>query len=163
MARRRDLLTGAAVGLLVLALDQASKAWAQRALTPAHEVTIVRGWVWFRLTSNTGATLGLLSGNNFLFLVVTALVVAIVIIIVARGFAPGALSAGALGALAGGATSNLVDRVRLGGVIDFIEVHLWPTDFNLADTAIRLGVVVFVLALLLDLRRRRRRPATVGP
>jgi signal peptidase II len=115
----------------------------------------VRGWAWFRLTSNTGATLGLLSGNNLLFLMVTALVVAIVVIIVVRGFAPGVLSAGALGAVAGGATSNLVDRVRLGRVIDFIEVHIWPTDFNLADVAIRLGVVVFVLALLLDFRRRR--------
>jgi signal peptidase II len=161
MARRRDLVTGAAVGLLVLALDQASKAWAQRALTPGHEVTVISGWVWFRLTSNTGATLGLLSGNNLLFLVVTALVVAIVIIIVVRGFAPGVLSAGALGALAGGATSNLVDRVRLGSVVDFIEVHLWPTNFNLADTAIRLGVLVFVLALLLDLRQRRRRSAAL--
>ncbi len=59
--------------------------------------------------------------------------------------------------MAGGATSNLVDRVRLGGVIDFIEVHGWPTDFNLADAAIRLGVVLVALALLLDLRRRSRR------
>jgi signal peptidase II len=66
------------------------------------------------------------------------------------------LGAVALGAVAGGAISNLIDRVRLGSVVDFIEVHLWPTDFNLADTAIRLGVVVFVLALLLDRRWRSR-------
>ena len=163
MARRRDLLTGAAIGLTVLALDQGSKLWAQRALTPGYEVTVVRGWVWLRLTSNTGAMFGLLSGNNLLFLVVTALVVAIVAVIMVRGFAPGVLGAGALGSVAGGATSNLVDRVRLGGVIDFIEVHLWPTDFNLADAAIRLGVVVFVLALLLDLRMRRRRAAARWP
>lgn len=159
MARRRDLLTGAAIALLVLAVDQASKTWAQGALTAGQEVSVVRGWVWFRLTSNTGATLGLLSGNNLLFLVATAFVVAIVVIIVVRGFAPGMLSAGALGAVAGGATSNLVDRARLGRVIDFIEVHPWPSVFNLADVAIRLGVVVFVVALLLDLRRRRRSAA----
>lgn len=163
MARRRDVLTGAAIALLVLALDQASKAWAQRTLTPGHEVTVVRGWIWFRMTSNTGATLGLFSGNNRLFLVITALVVAVVVAIVLRGFAPGMLSEGALGAVAGGATSNLVDRARLGGVIDFIEVHLWPTDFNLADVAIRLGVVVFVLTLLLDLRRRRPRSGALWP
>jgi signal peptidase II len=163
MARRRDLLTGAVIALLVLALDQAGKAWAERALTPGREVTVVHGWVWFRLTSNTGATLGLLSGNNLLFLVVTALVVAIVVIIVVRGLAPGMLSAGALGAVAGGATSNLVDRVRLGSVIDFIEVHFWPTVFNPADVAIRLGVVIFVLALLLDLRRRGRRSTALWP
>jgi signal peptidase II len=156
MALRRDVLAGAAIALLVLAADQASKAWAQGALRPGHEVTVVGGWVWFRLTSNTGAGLGLLAGHNLLFLIVTALVVGAVVIIVLRGFAPGLLSAGALGAVAGGASSNLVDRVRLGSVIDFIEVHDWPTDFNLADAAIRLGVVLFVLALLLDARRRSR-------
>lgn len=155
MARRRDVLAGAAIALLVLAADQASKAWAQGALRPGHEVTVVGGWVWFRLTSNTGAGLGLLAGHNLLFLVVTALVVGAVVIIVLRGFVSGLLSAGALGAVAGGGTSNLVDRVRLGRVIDFIEVHHWPTDFNLADAAIRLGVVLFVLALLLDVRRSR--------
>lgn len=156
MARRRDVLTAAGVGLLVLATDQASKAWAQGALRPGHQVTVIGGWLWFRLMSNTGATLGLLRGHNVLFLAVSTLLVGAVVLVLLRGGAPGGLGAAALGAVAGGATSNLVDRVRLGGVIDFIEVHSWPTDFNLADAAIRLGVVLFLLALLLGLRRRGR-------
>jgi signal peptidase II len=157
VARRRDLLTAGTIALLVLVIDQASKAWALGALRPGHEVTVIGGWVWFRLTSNTGAGLGLFPGQNLLFLLVTAAVVGVVIVILVRGFAPGRFASGALGAVAGGAISNLADRVRLGSVTDFIEVHRWPTDFNLADTAIRLGVVLFVLALLLDLRRRERR------
>jgi signal peptidase II len=146
----------AAIALLVVAADQASKAWAQGSLRPDHEINVVPGWLWFRLTSNSGASLGLLRGHNLLFVAVSTLVVVAVAAIVLRGVS-GALGAVALGAVAGGATSNLVDRVRLGSVIDFIEVHLWPTDFNLADVAIRLGVVVFVLTLLLD-RRWRSRP-----
>lgn len=153
---RRDVLTAAGVGLLVLAADQASKAWAQGALRPGHQVTVIGGWLWFRLMSNTGATLGLLRGHNVLFLAVSTLLVGAVVVVLLRGGAAGVLGAAALGAVAGGATSNLVDRVRLGGVIDFIEVHAWPTDFNLADAAIRLGVVLFLLALLLGLRRRGR-------
>ena len=141
--------------LVVVAADQASKAWAQGSLRPDHEVTVIPGWLWFRLTSNSGATLGLLRGHNLLFIAVSALVVVAVAAIVLRG-APGVLGAVALGAVAGGAIGNLIDRVRLGSVIDFIEVHLWPTDFNLADTAIRLGVVVFVLALVLDRPWRSR-------
>jgi len=141
--------------LVVVAADQASKAWAQGSLRPDHEVTVIPGWLWFRLTSNSGATLGLLRGHNLLFIAVSALVVVAVAVIVLRG-APGVLGAVALGAVAGGAIGNLIDRVRLGSVIDFIEVHLWPTDFNLADTAIRLGVVVFVLSLVLDRRWRSR-------
>ena len=141
--------------LVVVAADQASKAWAQGSLRPDHEVTVIPGWLWFRLTSNSGATLGLLRGHNLLFIAVSALVVVAVAVIVLRG-APGVLGAVALGAVAGGAIGNLIDRVRLGSVIDFIEVHLWPTDFNLADSAIRLGVVVFVLSLVLDRRWRSR-------
>lgn len=153
--RQRPTWIAAVIALFVLASDQASKAWAQGSLRPDHEVMVIPGWLWFRLTSNSGISLGLLRGHNLLFAVVSALVVLAVAAIVLRG-APGMLGAAALGAVAGGAVSNLVDRVRLGSVIDFIEIHLWPTNFNLADAAIRLGVVVFVLTLLLDLRRHSR-------
>ena len=157
MARRRDPLTSAAIALLVLAADQASKAWAQGRLTPGHQVTVIAGWLWFRLTSNSGATLGLLSGHNLLFLALSTILVVAVVVLVLRGSAAGGIGAAALGAVAGGALGNLVDRVRLGSVTDFIEVHFWPTDFNLADAAIRLGVVVFLVALLLSLGRGSQR------
>jgi signal peptidase II len=154
MARRRHVLTAAAVALLALAADQATKVWAQHTLRPGHQVTVIGGWLWFRLVTNSGATLGLLRGHNLLFLSVSALLVGAVVVILLRGGAANALAAAALGAVAGGTSSNLLDRIRLGSVTDFIEVHSWPTIFNLADAAIRIGVVVFVLALLLGLRRR---------
>jgi signal peptidase II len=154
MARRRDRLTAVAIAVLVVGVDQATKIWAQGSLRADHEITVIAGWLWFRLTSNSGASLGLLRGHNLLFLAVSMLVVVAVAVIVLRG-TPGTVGAAALGAVAGGATSNLVDRARLGSVIDFIEVHLWPTDFNLADAAIRLGVVVFLLTLVLGWRRKK--------
>ena len=158
MARRRDVLTSGAIAVLVVAADQATKVWARGSLRPDHEVTVISGWLWFRLTSNSGASLGLLRGHNLVFLVASILVVVAVAVVVIRG-APGTVGAAALGAVAGGASSNLIDRVRLGSVIDFIEVHLWPTDFNLADAAIRLGVLVFVLTLLFGRSWRSRRNA----
>jgi signal peptidase II len=162
MAGRRDVLTAGVIALLVTVADQGSKAWAQGSLRPDHEITVVSGWLWFRLTSNSGASLGLLRGHNLLFVAVSILVVVAVLVIVVRG-APGTVGAAALGAVAGGATSNLIDRLRLGSVIDFIEVHLWPTDFNLADAAIRLGVVVFLLTLVFGWRRRPRWDAGSRP
>lgn len=162
MARRRDVLTSGAISLLVIAADQATKVWARGSLRPDHEVTVISGWLWFRLTSNSGASLGLLRGHNLVFLVASILVVVAVAVVVIRG-APGTVAAAALGAVAGGASSNLIDRVRLGSVIDFIEVHLWPTDFNLADAAIRLGVLVFVLTLLFGRSWRSRRNAASRP
>ena len=147
----------------MLAADQASKAWARASLPREQDVTVIPGWLWFRLISNSGATLGLLSGHNWFLVAVSMLVVAAVTVIIVRGHAPGALGAAALGAIAGGAISNLADRVRLGAVVDFIQVRGWPTDFNLADAGIRIGVVAFVVAILLAWRRRRRPGTAAGP
>ena len=155
---RRNTRLATVVGLITLAADQVSKAWATATLAPGREVSVISGWVWFRRLSNSGAALGLLSGNNWLFIVVSLVVVLTVGILVVRSDVAGPLGVAALGAIAGGAFSNLVDRIRLGSVTDFIEVHLWPTDFNLADAAIRIGVVLFLLALLFERRRRQPLP-----
>ncbi len=163
MPRRFAIAISASSASLVLAADQASKAWARASLPREQDVTVIPGWLWFRLISNSGATLGLLSGHNWLLIGVSMLVVAAVTLIIVRGHAPGAVGAAALGAIAGGAASNLADRVRLGAVVDFIQVRGWPTDFNLADAAIRIGVLAFVVALLLEWRRRRRPGTAAGP
>ncbi len=137
-----------------------SKAWANANLEPGKETTIVAGWVWFALRQNTGATLGFLSGHSQLVAALSLMVVGALAVFGLGTGAGGSLGAVALGAIAGGALGNLVDRVRLGAVTDFIEIHLWPTDFNLADAAIRLGVVAFLLSLLLQAARPPARSAT---
>lgn len=144
----------------VVAADQASKAWANASLEVGHEVTVVPGWVWVRLAHNTGATLGLFTGRSDLIAIISLVVLAAVALLAFRyppGGLPGALM---LGGLLGGGVSNVIDRVRFGAVTDFVEVHLWPTDFNLADAAIRLGVVLFLLSLVLQAVRRPARVAS---
>jgi len=154
MPRLRAIVSVAAIALLVLVLDQASKVWARGGLTPGRKVTVIPGWLSFQLASNSGATLGLGSGHNELFAALALIVVVAIGVLALRGNIGGVFGILALGAIAGGAIGNLVDRVRLGSVTDFVEVRYWPTDFNLADAAIRLGVVLFLLALLLDWTRR---------
>lgn len=145
------------VGVLVLGADQATKLWARSSLTPGQDLTAIPGWLWFRLVTNTGMTLGLLSGNNQLLSVVSLLVVAALALLALRAGIGGSLGMVALGAIAGGALGNVLDRLRLGSVTDFIEVRIWPTDFNLADAAIRIGVVLFLLTLLVEVVRGVRR------
>jgi signal peptidase II len=156
MPRRNAAGLAAVVAIAVLLADQLSKTWARGALPEGRYVTVVSGWLWFRRVSNSGATFGLLSGYNELFIVLSLVIVLAVGMLVFRSQAVGPLGAAALGAIAGGGISNLLDRVRFGSVTDFIVVHLWPTNFNLADAAIRIGVVLFIVALLLEFRRDRR-------
>lgn len=141
----------------MIAADQGSKAWAHASLAAGKETTVLAGLLWFRLLRNTGASLGLLTGHSQLIGSLSLVVVALLAVLAIQASAGGVAGVVALGAVCGGALSNLIDRLRLGGVTDFIEVRFWPTDFNLADLAIRLGILAFLLSLLLELRRARRR------
>ena len=145
---------------VVLIVDQASKLWAAETLPPNSGMLVaVPGWLWFRLLKNTGGTFSLLRNHNLLFIGASLLVLVAIAFLLGRGSLSHPVSAIALGAIAGGAVGNVLDRVRQAGVIDFIQVRWWPTYFNLADVAIRLGVLVFVASLLLEQLARHRRTA----
>jgi len=62
----------------------------------------------------------------------------------------------------GGAAGNLIDRLRLGYVIDFIDLHFWPV-FNVADIGITCGAILVVIALLLNARTKQRNTSPQGP
>jgi signal peptidase II len=137
----RPTAAAAAAGA-VLALDQLTKAWAVAALDDGRTVELV--WTLrLKLTFNDGAAFSLGGGGGWLL----TLVGLVVIVGVARPVArlPGRLAATALGAVAGGAVGNLVDRiVRDGEVVDFIDLQWWPL-FNVADMAICIGAALLVL------------------
>jgi signal peptidase II len=128
----------------VLVLDQVSKAIVRSSLAVGEHVQLVLG---FRLanTPNSGLAFGIGQGEDFV-LIVTVVALALVLIWFATD--PGRPGMWlAVGLLTGGALGNLVDRIRLDAVTDFIDPPLWPT-FNLADIAITLGALGLVLISL---------------
>lgn len=156
----RRVMLGLAAGLSVLALDQASKWWVLHPLDlPARGQIVVLPVLNFTMVWNRGVTFGLL--NGFGAWASPALIVAALVIVAALAAwltrAESAMVATALGAIAGGAVGNIIDRLRFGAVVDFIHAHIGRVSwyvFNLADAAIVCGVA----ALLLDgLGRRRAR------
>ncbi len=160
MSRNSLTLLGIVAALVVLAADQASKWWildiirlpdlGQVVLLPVLNLTMV----W-----NRGVTFGLLTGFgewSYLLLAAVALGVVAALGVWLRR-AESRLVAIALGAIVGGALSNVVDRLRFGAVVDFIHAHVggwsWYV-FNLADAAIVCGVAALVLDSLLPRTRR---------
>jgi signal peptidase II len=146
--------------LLVMAIivvaDQITKALVDRFLTLHESVAVVDGLVDLTYVRNRGAAFGLLSDARLpyqsvlLGIVGIAALVAIVVYAVrlpARSWLPQT----ALALVMGGAVGNLVDRVRHGFVIDFVDVywgaHHWPA-FNVADSAISVGVALLILDMI---------------
>ena len=145
MTARRAAL----VALVVLLADQVSKAVVRTVIERGDRVDLVLG-IDLVNVRNTGVAFSLLSGGGTLLVVLPLVaLVALVAFLLTQGRRP--LVWLPAGLLLGGAIGNLVDRVLDGAVTDFIDLPYWPA-FNLADTAITLGVV----ALLWVLERRTR-------
>jgi len=137
--------------LLVAVADQLSKIWVRSAL--AIGVSFPETGL-FRLihVRNSGAAFGLLQGQSLLLTIagLFGIVVLLLFFFLFSGrstFFDNRLSKPALGLILGGIAGNLIDRIRLGYVTDFIDVGIWPT-FNIADSAITVGVILLAYYLL---------------
>jgi signal peptidase II len=140
------------VSLCVIILDQATKQIAESQLTAHQAVNVMPYFDWF-LTYNTGAAFSLLAdagGWQRWFFTIIAIVVSIVIVQWIRKLpADEILTAASLSLILGGAIGNLIDRILLGHVVDYIQVWLGSTAFpafNIADAAISVGAVLLILS-----------------
>jgi len=140
------------ISLLVIILDQAAKQIAEAQLTPHQAVNLFPYFDWY-LTYNTGAAFSFLANaggwQRWLFTVI-AIVISIVIVQWVRKLpSEDTLTAASLCLILGGAIGNLIDRVYLGHVIDYIQVWLgsYPFPaFNIADASISVGAALLILS-----------------
>ena len=150
------------VSAVVIVLDWHSKQWASDALE-LYRPQEVFSWFNITLAHNYGAAFSFLAdagGWQRWFFVVLAVVVSLVLLVwLIRLPRKEWMTGLGLGLILGGAVGNVADRIRLGYVVDFIDVHFagwhYPA-FNIADSAITCGVILLLLdALILGLRQRR--------
>ena len=148
-ARRRWALF-AALALTIVAADQLAKALVTRSLAPGQSVDVVGDLVRIVFGQNSGALFGLFKDNALMFGIVSLIVVGLIVVYHARTTASLYLTI-TLGLLLGGAIGNMVDRLRLGYVVDFVDVGLGPTrfyTFNVADSAISVAIFLLFVAAL---------------
>jgi signal peptidase II len=142
---RRHGLLFALCAIAIVALDQTSKAAASARLFLGDPVPVLGDVVRLTLVHNTGAAFGLFPGSRLPFIVVSILAISVVLYLFTRDAYRGAPQRLLLGCILGGAIGNLMDRVRLGWVVDFIDVGVgtarWPV-FNVADSAVTVGVIL---------------------
>lgn len=147
--------------LLVVAIDQLTKAWATASLRPLHRVDLIPGLFSLTYVQNEGIAFGLFQGQGFAIALFMILLVAMALYFM-RGLdwtwrEPNLVG----GVLCGGAAGNLLDRCRLGHVVDFFDVHVgayrWPV-FNVADSAICLAVAWIVMRQIMGPSKKTATP-----
>jgi len=146
------LKRGLVTAVVVVILDQLSKAavLAHFAGRPLGDRETITSFFNLALTYNRGISFGLFNGgaglNSLIFSLAAGAIVALLIFWLSRATSP--FLAFAIGLIIGGAAGNVIDRLRLGAVVDFLDFHVeslhWPA-FNLADSAICIGVAAMLL------------------
>ena len=152
LAAERSLAAGSAQWLSLLAVagtalfaDQLTKQIIARTLAVGEKIDIVRPFS-IRHVENSGIAFGFFSSRTTVVIAVTSIAVAWMLWFFARSARRHPVLPVALGLVLGGSVANLVDRIRLGHVTDFLDFEAWPA-FNLADTFIVVGVAVLLAAL----------------
>jgi len=141
--------------LLVVVADQLSKLWIR---SYAQGQTIFQvGFFRIIHIQNTGAAFGLFQGQTFALAIISLVGVAVLLLYALLFYRRSPLlgnmlSRIAIGLILGGVIGNLIDRLRylfhqLGGITDFISIGIWPA-FNIADSAVVVGVIIFAYSLL---------------
>lgn len=136
---------------VVFALDRVTKAWAVAELATVHSRPWLGEWVRLTYVRNTGVAFGLGAGQGLPFAAITFVALVLVLVLALQERSRTWLRSAALGLVVGGAAGNLLDRIRWGSVVDFIDFgyrrNMFPV-FNAADAAITIGVALFAGTLL---------------
>jgi len=135
------------VTIFILILDQGSKILVRAIMKEGQSISIINDIFHLTFVKNPGAAFGMLPGKTLFFITITLLTVVLISLFYRKVPKEKLALRLGLGLMLGGAVGNLIDRMRTGMVTDFIDLRVWPV-FNLADTAIFVGVVILAIEFL---------------
>ena len=158
---------GLALAALIVAVDQATKWWIMEGVMMPPRVIPLTPFFNLVMTWNRGVSFGLFNNGsplNALILPLVAIVISVLLVTwLARVHKP--MVAYGLGSVIGGAVGNLIDRMRFGAVADFLDFHLWGYHwpaFNIADSAITIGVAILIADSLFGTAEQHRKNEGLG-
>jgi signal peptidase II len=140
------MLFTASIAFLVLALDRLTKIFVLNNMFQGQSVKVIPGVFHFTLVLNTGAAFGILKDQRAVFIALSVIVVAFIILYTLRRKTRDTLLSVSLGLILGGALGNMIDRIWFGHVIDFLDLRIWPV-FNVADSCITIGTVILIVSV----------------
>ncbi|MCX5736312.1 MAG: signal peptidase II [candidate division NC10 bacterium] len=152
------------ISLVIVLLDQLAKLLVVRSMRLGQNIPIVLGFFDLTFVLNPGAAFSLFATlpewiRNPFFILISVAAAVLIVVYRTRHLRENRLASVSLALIFGGAIGNLIDRLRYGVVVDFLDAHIyqyhWPI-FNVADSAISVGVTLLLLEMLLEWRRERK-------
>lgn len=135
------------ISFLILVLDLLTKYLVQKTMEPYQTIPVINNIFHITYVQNPGVAFGFLKGKTFFITAVSFVVIlAVVFILIKYPIKNKALRV-VLALILGGAVGNLIDRLRFGYVVDFLDFRIWPV-FNIADCAIVVGVVILAYLII---------------
>lgn len=149
---KKNVLALGISGLIVI-FDQITKMLIRYFMQVDQTVSVIGNLVQLHYILNPGMAFGLQVGNRFFYIFFTCLASLIIFIFMFKLDEDQKWSRLALSLILGGALGNLIDRIGMGKVVDFIKISIWPI-FNVADIMVTIGMVILILVVLLDNKKQ---------
>jgi len=147
---KKSLITALFIALAVLIIDQLTKFIILKSLQPGESLPIIKNIFHITFVCNKGIAFGIFSEGGFAFIWILFIAVITIIFIFTfykKNFYKSKSTEVFLSLIIAGAIGNLIDRMRFGYVVDFLDFRIWPV-FNIADAAITVGTLLLILQLL---------------
>lgn len=140
------------IGVLLVAADQLSKVWAVRFLEPVGTMPAVPGLFNFTFleNGNTGGAWGIFSGRQGMLILLSAVLMLVILYLIISKKITNHMAVVSLVLVLAGGIGNLIDRLRQGFVVDFIQFDFWKSFpiFNVADICVTIGIILFCVYIL---------------
>lgn len=161
MTKKQNLIKNAiilvGIALLIIGLDQWSKSLVRDQIGLGNEIypiSFLAPFFRFTYVKNTGAAFGIFQNANKLLLILSILISLVVLWLYFKSEEEPLIFRISLAMMLGGAIGNMIDRIRFGFVTDFIAVGRFPV-FNIADSAVTVGVAIMLIAMLIHERKEK--------
>ncbi|OCA83899.1 signal peptidase II [Pseudobacillus wudalianchiensis] len=148
------------LALLVVLLDQWTKWLVVKSMDLGESVEVIKDFFYITSHRNRGAAWGMLEGQFWLFYIITVAVVIGIVYYMQTEAKNKPLMKSALAFLLGGAIGNFIDRIFRKEVVDFFDTYIFGYDFpifNIADASLTFGVILLILAILIEDRKEKRK------
>ena len=153
-AKSKQIVWPLLVAALIIISDQITKAFIVEWLKPQGTVSIIGDLLRLTFVTNTGVAFGMLTGVPYVLTVPIVILIGVIVYYLVNTLGQSFLLTLALSLELGGAIGNLIDRIRLGYVVDFVKLPYWPA-FNVADSCVVIGAIGLAFVLLWQDRQPR--------